>query len=140
MYITNEHVQRSVMLISHDIKRANIQYDYIVAVVRGGAVPATLLSHKLSVPMLTINFSLRDFKGADVSSTTLKLLRSKRVLVVDDIIDSGDTARAVEVMAYPNTVDFCCLIYNTESGVDCKFYGMPIKRSENKVWFDFFWE
>jgi hypoxanthine phosphoribosyltransferase len=140
MYISYQHVERSVQLIAEDIKRANIHYDYVAGVVRGGTIPATMLSHKLGVPMFAFNCSLRDHRNTDLSNNSSWLLRSKRVLVVDDIIDSGETVKAIELLAYPNVVDFCCLIFNTESGVKCNYYGMPIERSVNQKWFEFYWE
>lgn len=140
MIFTYEKTIESIQLLSTKISQAKVKYDYICALVRGGTIPATMLSHKLNIPMFAISCSLRDHKMLDLSTVAEKHLKTKRILVVDDIIDSGDSARAVQQIADPATVDFCALIYNQESGIDCKYYAMPIRRSIDTQWIKFFWE
>lgn len=140
MIFSYERTVRSIELLSAEIAQSDTKYDYICALVRGGTIPATMLSHKLNIPMFTINCSLRDHKMLDASNQVRWFLQTKKVLVVDDIIDSGESALAVQRMAEPAKVDFCALVYNQESGIECKHYALPIRRSVDKQWFEFFWE
>jgi hypoxanthine phosphoribosyltransferase len=85
--------------------------DYIVGITRGGLPLATVLSHKISVPMTAVQVSLRDselgcetncwlsewafgYNNPDHSSMTGcrwdPALR-KKILIVDDINDTGET-------------------------------------------------
>src|SRR6056300_1678496 len=87
--------------------------DYIVGITRGGNVPATILSHMLNVRCEALKVSLRgddaecesncwmseDAFGAVPfdEQETLKcrwdLHRRKKILVVDDINDTGETIK-----------------------------------------------
>ena len=73
-----------------DVVHMNI--DYIVGINRGGLVPAVMLSHMLSKPLETINWSTRDFKRQEHNfSIAGDLVDGKNILLVDDINDSGQT-------------------------------------------------
>lgn len=73
----------------HQIKRLDEQYfDAIVPVVRGGMVPATILSHMLDLPVNPIVWQTRD--GEHQERKKWHALRG-RLLVIDDILDSGLT-------------------------------------------------
>lgn len=73
-------------------------YDRIVAVSRGGLVPATILARELNIRILdTICVSSYDHQQQR-ALTVLKdavLEDSERLLVVDDLVDTGETARAL---------------------------------------------
>lgn len=69
--------------------------DYIVGMNRGGLPPAVLLSHKFDIPHWPLTVRLRH--GApQVESTTWMvkdILAGKKLLIVDDICDSGATIK-----------------------------------------------
>lgn len=67
----------------------------IVGIARGGLIPATMLSHHLQIPMLTLNVQSYDKnnKQGDLQSFGWdSKMVEENVLFVDDIIDSGKTA------------------------------------------------
>lgn len=67
--------------------------DAIVAPVRGGLMFGVIASHKLNVPLITVNYSSKSGAGDDKNHDNIipDLSRFKTVLLVDDIIDSGNT-------------------------------------------------
>ena len=67
--------------------------DAIVAPVRGGLMFGVIASHKLNVPLVTVNYSSKSGAGDDKNHDNVipDLSRFKTVLLVDDIIDSGNT-------------------------------------------------
>lgn len=72
----------------------------IVGVSRGGLIPATLLSHRLNVPLRTISVSAyegtrRTLEKPLVVDGWETRYDSNDTLIVDDILDSGDTIRAI---------------------------------------------
>jgi hypoxanthine phosphoribosyltransferase len=74
--------------------------DIIVAIARGGLVPGVRLSHLFSVEafeVATIQKNLTSerysARGRAVVKAFSQLMRDGRVLVVDDIVGSGDTLR-----------------------------------------------
>ena len=62
--------------------------DYVVGIPRGGLIIAVMISHRLGIKHMTIDHleKLEEF-GLDIDK--------KRILVVDDISDSGQTLKRV---------------------------------------------
>ena len=76
--------------------------DLIVSVNRGGLVPGVYLSHALKVPHLPIHYQTRDSGGAHHSKDGWKVSNKprsfdydKKILLVDDINDSGKTFKTI---------------------------------------------
>jgi uncharacterized protein len=154
----------------HDIIRAmnadSWRPDYIVGLTRGGLVPATMLSHYLDVPMHTLKVSLRDDNAGPESNLwmaedaygyhTPDDQDPKRILIVDDINDSGatlnwirddwqrscipdDTARWDQI--WGNTTRFAVMVNNEASEFkDVNYAGQSINKLEEPIWCVFPWE
>ena len=63
----------------------------IVGLTRGGLVPAVQLSHMYNAKLYCLNISLRDGKCSSESFDWRRLEKYNRILVVDDINDTGAT-------------------------------------------------
>lgn len=77
----------------------------IVGVSRGGLIPATLLSHKLGIPLRTISVSAYEGTRRTVNKPLVvegweDRYDSDRTLIVDDILDSGDTLNAIRHLGF----------------------------------------
>lgn len=124
------------------IKQELTPYDIIVGVTRGGLIPAVRLSHMLGIPMVTLSWSTRDGQVQEVRNPEITYAHSlgKNILVVDDIVDDGITAKGI-MDAFP-FVDYASLIYNNinKSGITPKHYGWEINRNEVPGWIEFWWE
>ncbi|HET9175774.1 MAG TPA: xanthine phosphoribosyltransferase [Pseudolabrys sp.] len=80
-------------------------FDAIVCITRGGLVPAAIVARELNVRMIeTISvLSYRDYDNQGevsvikgIAPEVLELQsKGKRVLIVDDLVDTGKTARVV---------------------------------------------
>lgn len=127
-YHTYDDVNRWIHHFVREMSSENWKPDYIVGLTRGGLVPALMLSHYLSIPMHTLNVSLRD--NADMGpesnlwmaedafgydnnpETTIKCNSAlkKKILIVDDINDSGATLNWIKEDwqggCLPNAVDW----------------------------------
>lgn len=124
------------------------QYDTIVGLHRGGSIPAIHLSHKLNLPCISIDWSMVDGQLTERSLQDAQLLsrlvheEKKKVLIVDDIIDSGKTIQ--ELLNRANidreSVGIACLIYNDEQPIVPDTWGRKISRSVTPDWFEFWWE
>jgi hypoxanthine phosphoribosyltransferase len=139
--------------IARSIRSSGWVPDYIVGIVRGGSVPAVYLSHKLKVPVVMVAWNTRDTTIFGKESNCWipeDIHRGKKVLVVDDIIDGGDTIR--ELLADWNkstaglgdlpvdNIRIACMIYNTAQDVKVDFYHQTIDRNEDQRWVVFPWE
>jgi len=79
---------------------AGASFDLVVAVARGGVLPGYLASRLLALPLEIVRLNLRDESHAPVRERP-ELLRpldfsaaGKRVLLCDDVSNSGATLRA----------------------------------------------
>jgi hypoxanthine phosphoribosyltransferase len=149
--------------------------DYIVGLTRGGLVPATMLSHYLNVPMHTLKVSLRD-SDADYQESNLWMaedafgyvpkdetiladfdyhLCAKKILIVDDINDSGATLTWIRrdwqdsclpdherwESVWGNNVRTAVMINNDASDFkDVDYTGLNINKLEEPIWCVFPWE
>ena len=94
-----EEIERMVLDLAEQVRG---EYDLMLAITRGGLVPAGLLAYKLEIRNIlvaAVEFYNDDRKLGD-SPTFLQfpadpLLRGQRVLVVDEVWDSGTTIMAV---------------------------------------------
>jgi hypoxanthine phosphoribosyltransferase len=120
-------------------------YDAILGVARGGLVPAVALSHYIGAPLYPIRWSNRDDNVCSIGQEAIiKMMHSKKVLIVEDIIDSGRTF--VDLIKYLRTLDTGCqfdsasIITNVAQTFTPTYTWMLIDRDEDKRWVDFFWE
>jgi hypoxanthine phosphoribosyltransferase len=151
LQLSNTQVHGLVAKILRDIATSGERFDYIAGVTRGGLVPANLISQYLNLPMITINWSLRDNARTDLNAIERMaelLLEEKRILLVDDICDEGDTLQAIwenMYMLVPSQVErqfpSAVLVHNLAGKRFVPdFSGMEINKTELPVWLEFPWE
>ncbi len=121
--------------------------DYVVGVGRGGLVPATWMSHAIGLPMLSIDLSakLADFCDDLLVKLAARAAAGARLLVVDDINDSGGTIlhlrESLKRAGAPDeAVRFAVLIDNVRSRARGDYRAQEIDRAVTKDWFVFPWE
>lgn len=119
--------------------------DVIVGIARGGLVPATYLSHMCSVPLKVITWQSRD--GSIKESLPLWYANDRRILLVDDINDSGLTFKQILDDTYSkNDVDNSSFRKNvkTASMWERKTSVFTVDWCPNKIdndeWIEFPWE
>jgi hypoxanthine phosphoribosyltransferase len=138
MDYTFEMFQRGV---DHLVDQVDGDYQYIIGVTRGGLIPAVFLSHRLGIPMISINWSTRDSGIKSIGDDTIKLLMGKKVLIVEDIVDSGKTlTEMIDSLRDVCSFHVAALIYNTSQNIVPEFYDVTIDRIEYAHWINFFWE
>lgn len=129
----------------------------IVGLSRGGLPLATLLSNRLNVAMVPLEWSLRDNPVRDV--TKLRNILEKyydcEILLVDDLIDSGKTYLDIW-MIYESwwrdlhkehglKITPVVMFHNTEAFTEMPYWNKPVsavkfQRSSFPNWFVFPWE
>ena len=82
------------------IKSRNMQFDCIIALGRGGLIPGAALSYKLNIKTLyNIGINTRQENGKYIDTIVYQrpdsIKESSKILVIDDINDSGRTFTAV---------------------------------------------
>ena len=151
--------------------------DYVVGLTRGGLVPATMLSHYLEVPMETLKVSLRDDNNGPESNLWMAedafgwidgsykalggdgafdfSIHAKKILIVDDINDSGATLNWIRrdwqesclpdnsrwESVWGNNVRVAVMVNNEASDFKTVDYaGLNINKLEEPIWAVFPWE
>ncbi len=117
--------------------------EMIVAVARGGLTLAHAMAEGLDIrEVQSIRTELYDFDKKRESICIFgecKLFDKKRVLVVDDIADSGETLQAIMQKfktENPNTVFKTATLFYKKTSV----FKPDFHINEAKDWIDFFWE
>lgn len=121
----------------------SFEFDAIVAVARGGLTLSHAMAEGLKIRQVqSIRTELYDkaFKRETLSIFgTCEFENVKRVLVVDDISDSGETLKAVmqHLSSKFQNIEFrsCTIFYKKTSVYEPDFW-----INEADDWIDFFWE
>lgn len=128
----------------HQITGSGKFYDYLVGVVRGGAIPAVYLSHRLGIPMRTVSWSTfhNDQMRESAMDIADDIADGKNILIVDDILDSGRTmVELLEDWGQPREkIGIAVLINNIRQPIQPDYFGRSIDRDVDKEWVNFWWE
>jgi hypothetical protein len=82
------------------IHQTGFDPEIILGLSRGGLVPGVILSHLLEVPLITASYSSKQGMGERDYTNTLPIIADMRILIVDEIADSGNTLH--EVVSFYN--------------------------------------
>ena len=144
MYYTFLDFRDDCNNLVHQIQSSNKKFDYIVGIVRGGSIPAVYLSHRLNLPMRNVSWST--FHPSQMKEHAYDIAEDvsegKKILLVDDIVDSGKTM--IQLLddwgCKQSDLSIACLIYNVVQPIVPDFYARTIDRRVDSEWVDFWWE
>lgn len=141
-------VDDMVESLRHDIKRQIVEHDLkldgIIGIARGGLVPAVMLSHALGIRQFTtVRAKQYDDEthraGQMVTSLdgSLGLDYEGRYLIVDDIVDTGNTLRFFRGVL-PNSLT-CALVAN-RAPMEQNLVDFVARPNPEDQWIVFPWE
>ena len=137
--ISHDRVSTAVETIAGAIEADPFAPDLIVGIGRGGLVPATFLSHRLGLPMVSIDLSAA-VSGFGVALLPGLAAAGRRLLLVDDINDSGGTIASLRRALPAVDLRVAVLIDNVRSAAAADYCGETIDRTHEHRWFVFPWE
>ena len=137
-----KEMRRDVITLCREILLDKFDPDVIVGLSRGGLTPGVMMSHWMEKPFKSIKASLRDFPEWE---DYLPRKTDERVLIVDDICDSGETFHKIREHINErkeNGVDvrFATLWWNNECNFEPHYYVNEIAKDSTKTWIHFCWE
>jgi xanthine phosphoribosyltransferase len=142
-------MERDLAAIYREMHLDSYVPDIIVGITRGGLIPAVYMSHYFNKPLNTLEVSFRDSGVTEQPTQIIDHIRNgKKVLIVDDILDSGETIDWIyqQVNSFNlKYVDFLktAVLFHNEGKtglVDPDYQGTVINKIENNVWIVFPWE
>ena len=113
--------------------------DVIVGISRGGLIPGVMISHKLEIPFKPVHASTRDFPHWE---NYLPKPKDEKILIVDDICDSGETFERLseyirENINFECDVRFASLWWNNECEFKPHYFIRDLAKDTAGVWIDF---
>ena len=133
----------AIIRIIEQMNDSNWMPEIILSINRGGCIPGIYLSHKIEIPHKVIDIQLRDSSvSPNFSVLNDCLAKYKKLLIVDDINDSGNTLKLIKDHSVENKseIRFAALINNIKSKIKIDYQGQLIDKSKNPVWYIFPWE
>lgn len=120
---------------------------HIVGIGRGGLVPGAYLSHRTGISLLSVDHSsgVPGFADELLAKLAAATRGGQRILLVDDINDSGRTIETIrrvliEQGGEPENLRVAVLIDNVRSTARVEYRSRTIDRADDKRWFVFPWE
>lgn len=157
VYLSWKDIENHVNNLAVTLYRDDWRPDLIVGIHSGGGFPATMLAKMLDVPSHILDVRLRDTTVVGPESCCWlaeDAYNFKKILVVDDINDSGATINWIKndwtASCLPNdprwfkiwgdSVRFAVIINNEASDADINYSSSTINKVEDNKWIVFPWE
>jgi len=146
-YIAYPEFVADVQAVATALETDGWKPDHIVGIGRGGLVPAAYLSHRTGISLLSVDYSsgVPSFAEELMEKLAVATREGKKILLVDDINDSGSTIEALRNSLIDHgAVEVCVrvavLIDNVRSAAKVDYRSRTIDRLHDKRWFVFPWE
>ncbi len=133
--ISWEEVYQLSAVLAHHIQESGYRPDIIIAIARGGYVPARILCDFLDIYNLT-SFRISHYTAGSSKKETARLssplcmeLKGLKVLVVDDITDTGDSLEVAlqHIREFaPAEIKVAVLQHKKQSALEPDFYAKKI--------------
>lgn len=136
-----ECIEHLLCIISGKLKQSQFEPSIIMGLSRGGLIPAVIMSHHLSVPMIPVCYSSKDGAGDDKNhNNDLPTINCTNILIVDDIADSGLTIKEVaqHYITLGHTVQTACLYHKTSAVYAPSYAAVTIPADSPFIYFP--WE
>ena len=142
-YFTTEQMRNALIQIEDQMVHSAWMPSIILGINRGGCIPGVYLSHRINTPHEVLDIRLRDHTTKPNLSVLEKAFAfQKKILIIDDINDSGETFNYI-VKNFGKGNDrfkFATLINNKPSKAKVDYQGYEIDKSKNPAWIVFPWE
>ncbi len=136
-FISFDTYAKDAIKLADMIKKTGRTFRSIIVITRGGLFPATILSAQLNIKKID-TYCLASYAnkiGGKIQELKKPVIETENALFVDDLSDSGNTARYVKSV-YPDAF-FAC-VYVKEKGKE--FPDLYVKEFPQDTWLIQPWE
>ena len=148
--VTWNQIHEYCRQIALQVEKDDFQVEYIVAVANGGLVPAAILGKMLDKKVIgSIALTSKEGTGTNdkqisvVAPATVKTLseeyQDKNILIVDELVDGGDTMLLIQSANWFPNSKTAVLIRKPGTKFDPDFY-LPWPEEQKDEWITFPWE
>ena len=137
-------MRRDVNTLCREVLLDKFDPEVIIGLSRGGLTPGVMMSHYLNKPFKPVKAALRDFPDWE---EYLPKKTDKRVLIVDDICDSGETFQKISdhinsrrENSTQTDIRFASLWWNNEVEFEPHYYAQECAKDTENIWIHFPWE
>lgn len=145
--VSHDQFLADVRALAGAIEASGWRPDHLAGIGRGGLAPGVYLSHLTGISLLSVDHSsgVPGFADELLAELAAQTRAGKRILLIDDINDSGGTILALRgailaAGADPDRLRVAVLIDNCRSPARVDYRARTIDRAEDKSWFVFPWE
>jgi xanthine phosphoribosyltransferase len=103
-FVSWEELHRDARLLCRELIRSGRTFEGIIAVTRGGLIPAAIVARELDIRLID-TVCVASYEGAQAQDQASKVRVIKEahgdgtgMLLVDDLVDTGATAEAIRKM------------------------------------------
>ena len=137
-----DEMRRDVNTLCRNITLDKFDPQVIVGLSRGGLTAGVLMSHWFQKPFKPVKASIRDFPDWE---DYMPKKTDERVLIVDDICDSGETFLKIQehlkgATSLPVEVRFASLWWNNECEFKPHYHVQECAKDSKDIWIHFPWE
>ncbi|UTS52039.1 xanthine-guanine phosphoribosyltransferase [Synechococcus phage BUCT-ZZ01] len=141
---TEKAVEHDVREMISDIRHDKYEPEIVIGIGRGGVIPGFMFSYKMKLPFEVVTWQTRDGNIKDEQKIVNLLSKYNRILIVDDINDSGKTFLEIQTLlncfvTEKHDIRTAALIHNMDSVYTVRYAGFVIHK-DNDMWIDFYWE
>lgn len=129
--------------ITNEILKSRISFDISIPIIRGGIVPGIIISETLGIEKIEpILWQTRDGKEKEEDLFKEILKKYHRILIIDDIIDSGKTIYEISrlVENERSRIFVASLMKRKINQYDIPFKKFVGEEIETTSWVEFPWE
>ncbi len=137
-----DEMRRDVNTLCRNITLDKFDPQVIVGLSRGGLTAGVMMSHWFQKPFKPVKASIRDFPDWE---DYMPKKTDERVLIVDDICDSGETFLKIQehlkgATSLPVEVRFASLWWNNECEFKPHYHVQECAKDSKDIWIHFPWE
>ena len=136
-----KEMRRDLNSLCRQIVLDKFDPNVIVGLSRGGLTPGVMMSHWMKKPFKPVKAALRDFPEWE---DYLPKKTDKRILIVDDICDSGETFEKIssylKSRAVKCDVRYSALWWNNECNFEPDYWVKDCAKDTEGIWIHFPWE